>query len=169
MRIRQTMTRAAAVSASALLVVGLAACGGGSDDSSTDTGDAASRTEEQTEGEGEGDSQASAGDICEATDVLTEMSSTMADVDPNDLQATLDQLEELTATVEGVEAPAEVADDWGTMATSLRGVTDSLQGAVDDPTDTEAMTKVSEAMSSLSDESFQEAGQAVSTYTAENC
>ncbi len=40
---------------------------------------------------------------------------------------------------------------------------------VDDPSDSEAMSKVSESMATLSDESFQKSAQAISTYAAENC
>lgn len=166
MRNRQTITRTAAVTTSALLAFALAACGGGSDDgSASDTGsEGGSTTEESPQPEAGGD------DVCGATEALTEMSSAMSDIDPNDLQATMDKLEDLTSTIEAVDQPpAEIADDWDALSSSFRDVTDSLGAVVDDPSDSEAMSKVSESMATLSDESFQKSAQAISTYAAENC
>ena len=165
MRTRQTITRTAAVTTSALLALALAACGG-SDDGATSEGGAegGSTTEESPQAESGGD------DVCGATEVLTDMSSAMSDVDPSDLQATMDKLEDLTSTLEGVDAPpAEIADDWDALSSSFREVTDSLGAVVDDPSDSKAMSKVSEAMATLSDQSFQDSAQAISAYTAENC
>ena len=169
MRNRQTITRTAAVTTSALLAFALAACGGGSDEGGSTSegsaeGGAATEESPQAEAEAGGD------DVCGATEVLTDMSTAMGDVDPSDLQATMDKLEELTGTLEAVDQPpAEIADDWDALSSSFREVTDSLGAVVDDPSDSEAMSKVSEAMSTLSDQSFQESAQAISTYTAENC
>ncbi|MFC8921200.1 hypothetical protein [Cellulosimicrobium sp. NPDC057127] len=179
MRIRNTIsTTTTALATSALLVLGLAACGSdGESDAATEETASAEVTEEspaeedpaeespaeETEADGE------TADVCAATESLESLSTEMTNIDQNDPQAAIDTFEELTATLEGVEPPAEIADDWSTMATSFRTVTDGLSGALADPSSPEAMTKVSEAMSAMSDASFQEAAQNVGAYTTANC
>lgn len=179
MRIRNTFsTTTTALATSALLVLGLAACGSGDDEGSasaeetTTSAEATEETpaEEETAAEDTEEPQAEGdADVCAATATLEEMSSQMTNIDPNNPQEGLDTLEQLTATLEGVEPPAEIAGDWSTMATTFRSVTDGLSSALADPTAPEAMTKVSDAMSAMTEESFQQAGQNVSTYTATNC
>jgi hypothetical protein len=180
MRIRNTIsTTTTALATSALLVLGLAACGsdgGESDAAAEETTTSAEATEEtpaeeETTAEETEEPQAEGGDadICAATATLEEVSSEMGNIDPNNPQQGLDTLEQLTTTLEDVEPPAEIAGDWSTMATTFRSVTDGLSSALADPTAPEAMTKVSDAMSAMTEESFQQAGQNVSTYTATNC
>ena len=172
MRNRLPMTRATAVAAAAVLTLGLAACSGSDDSGSDDSAGAETSAAEESAAEEDAPADEAApagGDICEATSVLEDMSSTLSDVDPTDLQATMDSFEDLVTTVEGVEPPAEIADDWNTIATSFRGMADGLQAAVDDPTDADARSNVQEAMTAISGQEFQDAGQAVSTYTAANC
>jgi hypothetical protein len=176
MRNRQTITRATAVAASAQIALGLAACSGSGSDgdagaSADESAPAESATEESpTEDAPAEDDAASGGDVCSAVQVLTETSSALGDVDPKNLDPTIDQLEELTGTLEGVsEPPAEIADDWETLTTAFRTATDALGKAVADPEAADAQTNIADAMTAMTDASFQEAGQAVGTYTAENC
>ncbi|WP_216093483.1 hypothetical protein [Cellulosimicrobium cellulans] len=179
MRIRNTFsTTTTALATSALLVLGLAACGSGDDEAApaeetTKSAEATeeSPAEEETPAEETEEPQAEGGDadICAASATLEEMSSEMGNIDPNNPQAGLDTLEQLTSTLEGVEPPAEIAGDWSTMATTFRSVTDGLSSALADPTAPDAMTKVSDAMSAMTEESFQQAGQNVTAYTATNC
>lgn len=176
MRNRLTMTRAAAVAAAALLSLGLAACSGSGDSGSGEGTPAAeeqaaeeSPAEESPAEEAPAD-EAAGGDVCGAVQALTEASSAMGDVDPADLQPTVDKLEELTTTLEGVgEPPAEIADDWETLTTSFRTATDGLGAAAEDPTDAEAMTKLQDAMSAMTGSEFQESAQAVGTYAGTHC
>ncbi|GAB3087190.1 hypothetical protein GCM10027054_08390 [Isoptericola nanjingensis] len=176
MRNRLTMTRAAAVAAAALLSLGLAACSGSGDSGSGEGTPAAeeqaaeeSPAEESPAEEAPAD-EAAGGDVCGAVQALTEASSAMGDVDPADLQPTVDKLEELTTTLEGVgEPPAEIADDWETLTTSFRTATDGLSAAAEDPTDAEAMTKLQDAMSAMTGSEFQESAQAVGTYAGTHC
>jgi len=174
------MTRATSVAAGALLVLGLTACGGSgdSDETSSDTNAAAEEqpgeeAQEEAQGEEAPQDEAAAedgGDVCSAFDSLTSASSALSSADPTDLQPTLDQLEELTGTLEGVSSPpAEIADDWGVLATSFRSVTDGLGEAAADPTAADAMTKVSDAMSTMTGHEFQDAAQAVGTYAGTHC
>jgi len=174
MRNRLTMTRATAVAAAALLSLGLAACSG-SGDSGSGSGEGTPAAEEQAPEESTAEEEAPAdeaagGDVCGAVQALTEASSAMGDVDPSDLQPTVDKLEELTTTLEGVgEPPAEIADDWATLTTSFRTATDGLGAAAENPTDAEAMTKLQDAMSAMTGSEFQEAATAVGTYAGTNC
>jgi hypothetical protein len=176
MRNRMSMTRATAVAAGALLTLGLAACSG-SGDADQGASDAGTAAEEQPTEEAPAEEtpqdEAGAeegGDVCTAFESLTSASSALSSADPTDLQPTLDQLEELTGTLEGVsEPPAEIADDWATLTTSFRSVTDGLSEAAEDPTATDAMTKVNDAMSTMTGQEFQDAAQAVGTYAGTNC
>ncbi|MFE5309657.1 hypothetical protein [Isoptericola sp. NPDC056578] len=174
MRNRLTMTRATAVAAAALLSLGLAACSG-SGDSGSGSGEGTPAAEEQAPEESPAEEEAPAdeaagGDVCGAVQALTEASSAMGDVDPSDLQPTVDKLEDLTTTLESVgEPPAEIADDWEALTTSFRTATDGLSAAAEDPTDAEAMTKLQDAMSAMTGSEFQEAAQAVGTYAGTNC
>ncbi|MCK9792925.1 hypothetical protein M1843_04075 [Isoptericola sp. 4D.3] len=176
MSIRQTKTRATAVAASALIALGLAACSG-SGDADAGSSDAATSAAEETPAEetpaeetpAEEDAAAE-GDVCSAVASLTDASAAMSDVDPTDLQPTVDKLEELTTTLEGVgEPPAEIADDWNTLTTSFRTASDGLSAAAEDPTDTEAMGKLQEAMSAMTASDFQDAAQSVGTYAGTHC
>lgn len=175
MRNRLTMTRATAVAAAALLTLGLAACSG-SGDSGSGSGEGTPAAEEQApdetpaEEDAPADEAAGGDDVCSAVEALTEASSAMGDVDPSDLQPTVDKLEELTATLEGVsEPPAEIADDWKTLTTSFRTAADGIGAAAGDPTDAEAMTKLQDAMSAMTGSEFQESAQAVGTYAGTHC
>ncbi|MFE5338289.1 hypothetical protein ACFQ8E_20435 [Isoptericola sp. NPDC056573] len=179
MRNRLTMTRATAVAAAALLSLGLAACSG-SGDSGSGSGEGTPAAEEQAPEESPAEEspaeeeapadEAAGGDVCGAVQALTEASSAMGDVDPSDLQPTVDKLEDLTTTLESVgEPPAEIADDWEALTTSFRTATDGLSAAAEDPTDAEAMTKLQDAMSAMTGSEFQEAAQAVGTYAGTNC
>jgi len=164
--ITRATTRATAVAAAALLTLGLAACSG-SDDSGSGEGTTAAG--EQAAEESPAD-EAAGGDVCGAVQSLTEASSAMSDVDPSDLQPTVDKLEELTTTLEGVsEPPAEIADDWETLTTSFRTASDGIGAAAENPTDAESMTKLQDAMSAMTGSEFQEAAQAVGTYAGTNC
>lgn len=169
---RLTMTRATAVAAAALLTLGLAAC---SDSGESGSGEGTPAAEEQAPDETPADEDAPAdeaagGDVCSAVQALTEASSAMGDVDPSDLQPTVDKLEELTATLEGVsEPPAEIADDWEALTTSFRTAADGIGAAAEDPTDAEAMSKLQDAMSAMTGSEFQESAQAVGTYAGTNC
>ena len=178
MRNRLSITKTTtALATSALLVLGLAACGGSGNDEETpaeettsveETTDAAEEpTEEETteDVEAEGD----ATDICAASTAIQQIGTELSSIDQSDPQAGLDKLDELTATLEAVEPPAEIAADWTTVATTFRSVTDGLSTALADPTAPDAMTKVSEAMTAMTDESFQTSGEAIGTYTAANC
>ncbi|MFI2105191.1 hypothetical protein ACH436_18010 [Isoptericola sp. NPDC019693] len=181
MRNRLTMTRATAVAAAALLSLGLAACGGSGDagsdegtpaaeEQATDDTAEESPAEESPAEEEAPAGEAAGGDVCSAVQSLTEASSAMSDVDPTDLQPTVDKLEELTTTLEGVdEPPAEIADDWEALTTSFRTASDGLAAAAEDPTDAEAMTKLQDAMSAMTGSEFQESAQAVGTYAGTNC
>ncbi|MEL7977210.1 hypothetical protein AAG589_15200 [Isoptericola sp. F-RaC21] len=177
MRNRLTMTRATALAAGALLTLGLAACSGSGDSGSDSSGEGTTTAaeeqapEESTAAEEEAPAdEAAGGDVCGAVQSLTEASSAMSDVDPSDLQPTVDKLEELTTTLEGVsEPPAEIADDWGTLTTSFRTASDGIAAAAENPTDAESMTKLQDAMSAMTGSEFQEAAQAVGTYAGTNC
>ncbi|GAB6937012.1 hypothetical protein ACQP60_20350 [Isoptericola variabilis] len=171
--ITRATTRATAVAAAALLTLGLAACSG-SGDSGSGSGEGTAAAEEQAPEESAAEEapaeEAAGGDVCGAVQALTDASSAMSDVDPSDLQPTVDKLEELTATLEGVsEPPAEIADDWETLATSFRTATDGIGAAAENPTDAESMTKLQDAMSAMTGSEFQEAAQAVGTYAGTNC
>ena len=178
MRIRNTFsTTTTALATSALLVLGLAACGSGDDEAAapaeetTTSAEAEESPAEETPAEETEEPQAEGdgADVCAASATLEEMSSEMGNIDPNNPQEGLDTLEQLTTTLEAVEAPDEIAGDWSTMATTFRSVTDGLSSALADPAAPDAMTKVSDAMSAMTEESFQQAGQNVSMYTATNC
>lgn len=173
MRNRQTMTRATAVAASALIALGLAACSGSgdSDAGSTGAGTAAEeQTTEETPAEESPAEEVAGDDVCGAVQALTDASSAMSDVDPSDLQPTLDKLEEITTTLEAVdEPPAEIADDWETLTTSFRTATDGLSTAVENPTDADAMSKINDAMTAMTGQEFQDAAQAVGTYAGTHC
>lgn len=170
--ITRATTRATAVAAAALLTLGLAACSGSGDSGS---GEGTTAAEEQAPEESPAEEEAPAdeaagGDVCGAVQALTDASSAMSDVDPSDLQPTVDKLEELTTTLEGVsEPPAEIADDWETLTTSFRTASDGIGAAAEDPTDSEAITKLQDAMSAMTGSEFQEAAQAVGTYAGTNC
>jgi len=169
--ITRATTRATAVAAAALLTLGLAACSG-SDDSGSGEGTPAAQEQapEESPAEEAPADEAAGGDVCGAVQALTDASSAMSDVDPSDLQPTVDKLEELTTTLEGVsEPPAEIADDWETLATSFRTATDGIGAAAENPTDAESMTKLQDAMSAMTGSEFQEAAQAVGTYAGTNC
>ncbi|WP_139316057.1 hypothetical protein [Cellulosimicrobium sp. CUA-896] len=183
MRIRNTIsTTTTALATSALLVLGLAACGadgGETDDAaaeettSTEAAEQSPAEEDSAEVEAEGaedeGAQDGATDVCAATDTLEQLSTEMTSIDQDDPQAAIDTFEQLTTTLEDVEPPAEIADDWTTMATTFRSVTDGLSSALEDPSNPDAMSKVSDAMSAMTDESFQQAGQSVGAYTTANC
>ncbi|WP_139820943.1 hypothetical protein [Krasilnikoviella flava] len=179
MRNRMSLTRATAVAAGALLTLGLAACSGAGDSQERSSSDAGTAAEEQPTEEALAEEspqeeapaeEGADGDVCAAFDSLTSASSALSSADPADLQPTLDKLEELTTTLEGVsEPPAEIADDWGTLTTSFRSVTDGLSEAAEDPTATDAMTKVNDAMSTMTGQEFQDAVQGVGTYAGTHC
>ncbi|MFD6179305.1 MULTISPECIES: hypothetical protein [unclassified Isoptericola] len=167
MRNRQTMTRASALAASALLALGLAACSSGDGDGSTDGSTTAAESQETPQEE---DAAAAGGDFCDAVQALTDASSAMGDVDPSDLQPTVDKLDELTTTMEGVtEPPAEVADDWTTLTTAFRTATDGIETAAKDPTDADSMSQLQDAMTAMTSSEFTDAAKSVGTYAGTNC
>ncbi|MCA5892166.1 hypothetical protein LEP48_02230 [Isoptericola sp. NEAU-Y5] len=174
MRTHKTATRTAALATSVVLALGLAACGGSDDDqgaeaATTEQSAPAEETPAEEEAPAEG-TDVAGDDVCGASQVLTEASSTMSAIDPSEPEAAVAQLEELTGTLEAVDnPPAEIADDWNTLATSFRAVTDGLGEVVENPTDPESMTKVSDAMALMNGTEFSEAAQAVGTYTGVNC
>ncbi|MFE6968780.1 hypothetical protein [Isoptericola sp. NPDC057653] len=168
MRNRQTMTRASAIAASALIALGLAACSGSGDGDTGSTDGGATAAEEQETPQEE--AAAGGDDVCSAVEALTDASSAMSDVDPSDLQPTVDKLEELTTTLEGVsEPPAEIADDWATLTTSFRTATDGIGAAAKNPTDADSMTKLQDAMTAMTGSEFTDAAQSVGTYAGTNC
>jgi hypothetical protein len=180
MRIRNTLsTTTTTIATSALLVLGLAACGSGDGDAAApveETTTSAEATEEtlaeeteETEETEEPQAEGGYADICDASAAFGEMSSELGALDPNDAQESLDTLEQLTTTLEGVEPPAEIADDWGVMATAFRSFSEGLSIALADPSAPDAMTRVTDAMSAMTDESFLQAGQNVDAYTTANC
>ncbi|WP_159792959.1 hypothetical protein [Puerhibacterium puerhi] len=178
MRTRLTRTTTA-LATTAVLALSLAACGGSGDETDaaaeeTTASADATPTEEETAAEEtpaeetpaeEETADAGAGDVCAASETLQDMSS----IDTSDPAAAIAAFDELTTEFESVEPPAEIADDWNTVATSFREYTDTIQSVLDDPTAEDAVTKASDAAQALMSDEFMEAGTSISTYTATNC
>jgi hypothetical protein len=173
---RTRLTRTTALATTAVLALSLAACSGSGDESTDAAGEETSASADATPTEEESaaeetpaeDESAAAGassDVCAASQTLQDMSN----IDTSDPAAAIAAFDELTTEFESVDPPAEIADDWNTVATSFREYTDTVQSVLDDPSAEDAVTKASDAAQALMSEEFMQAGTSISTYTATNC
>lgn len=181
MRNRLTTTTAA-LATTALLTLGLAACSGSGDDAASDASPSASAatsdgspsadetatTGTDEPGAEETSAAGTAGGICGAQAVLTELQTDMAAADPSDPSAAAAQLEEHTAELEAMEPPAEVAEDWGVLTSGFRSLTDAMAAVAADPAAADP-NQLTDTLSLVTNEDFQRATQSVFTYTATNC
>jgi methyl-accepting chemotaxis protein len=150
------LTRTAVVATAAALTLGLSACTGS---------DAPSGAEGSPEPSG----PTGPVTLCEATAQLDELSSQFQEFDPTQLDEARASLEEITSTLENVDPPAEVADSVETVRTQLTELSDAVNRAVDNPLDADAVSKATESIQSMSEQTFTDATTEIQQYTEANC
>jgi hypothetical protein len=158
---------ARAVSATAAVLL-LTACSGGSDDesaSSTSSAASSSAAESSSEApESSGEAPASDSEFCtEATQINERISTSLSETDSDSLSQ---NLQTISDEIGAVEPPAEIADDWNTLADALGQAAGALDGV--DLTDPE---QAAQAQAELGDLQTQlgDAGTNVEAYLREQC
>jgi hypothetical protein len=174
MRMRLTRTTTA-LATTAVLALTLTACGGSGDEStdaaaeettaSADTTPTAQESAAEETPSAEAEAEGASSDVCAASETLQDM----ANIDTSDPAAAIAAFDDLTTEFESVDPPAEIADDWNTVATSFREYTDTVKTVLDDPSAEDAASKASDAAQALMSDEFMQAGTSISTYTATNC
>jgi hypothetical protein len=151
--VRSHLTRTSALACAVALSLGLAACSGSGSESDPDA-------------------SATAGGpaaFCALTAELDEAGAARTDVDPNNPKEFAATLEDLTARIETVDAPAEVADAVDTVSAGLRSYTDGLSEVLADPKSEDAMTRFTEAMEAITNQEYSDALTEITEYTRANC
>ncbi|GAA4720937.1 hypothetical protein GCM10023216_07490 [Isoptericola chiayiensis] len=140
---RSTLPRAGAAATTLLLALGLAACSGGADD-------------------------AEAQAFCDSFDALEDLTTELGEVDYSDPEAATSSLEQITAEIESIEAPEEIADDYAVVSSAFRTFTDTASEALADPENVDQQA-MSEATAAMGGEEFTAATTALNDYTNEHC
>ena len=156
---RSSLIARGACTTAALLLV--AACGGSSeDDSASSTPSAASSSAAESSSEApESDSE-----FCtQASQINERISSSLSESDSESLS---ENLQTISDEISAVEPPAEIADDWNSLAGALGQAADALEGV--DLTDPE---QAAQAQADLTDlqEQLGDAGTNVETYLRDEC
>jgi hypothetical protein len=151
------LTRTAVVATAAALTLGLSAC------------TAASDAPSGAEGSPETSGPTGPVTLCEATAQLDELTSQFQEFDPTQLDEARASLEEITATLENVDPPAEVADSVETVRAQFAELSDAVNQAVENPLDTGAVSDVTDAIQSMSEQTFTDATTEIQQYTEANC
>jgi hypothetical protein len=137
----------------------LTACGGGSDDesaSSTTSAAPSSTAASSSAAAGSG-----SGFCSEAQTVLGEFgSSVSAATDPSQAEQ---QFRQAAEQIRGIEPPAEIADDWNTLADGLEKIAGTVAGATDN-NDPEAAAQFTAQVQDL-----QDSATGVATYLQQEC
>ncbi|GAA1990678.1 hypothetical protein GCM10009718_30500 [Isoptericola halotolerans] len=138
---RNHLSRTTALAAAGVLTLSLAACGG---------------------------SDESAQAFCDSFGSMDELTADLQNVDPNDPDAAVASLEQLTAEVESIEAPAEISDSYAVITSAFRTFSDAATETLSDLENADP-TALTEAMGAFTDEEFTAASTELEEYTAENC
>ena len=157
----------------ALSVSLLAGCGGGDDSdasgSDASPGEVGESPESGSPSEPTGDETAES--FCEevqaAEDALTDATENLDVTDPDGAVAALDDAVE---ALRGVDAPAEIADDWEAIVSSAESMLDAIDEL--DLSDPESVAQQLEDLSAQLEEdaaALEEAGDRVDEYLSEEC
>ncbi len=157
---RNHRARTVALVSAAALTLGLAACSGGSSPES----DAGASPAADAAATADGPAA-----FCDAVATLDELSSAPGGVDTTNPEEAIASLEEMTETLEGLDAPAEVADAVDTVSNGFRSYTDGLSEVLADPKGEEAMTRLTEAMEGVTSQEFTEATAELEEYSQASC
>jgi len=145
----------------------LTACGGDDDEAASSTTSAATSTSPAAWSSGvESSSEAPQADsaFCtEASQINERITSSLSETDSDSLA---ESLQTISDEIGAVEPPAEIADDWNTLADALARAAGALEGV--DLTDPE---QAAQAQSELTDLQTQlgDAGTNVETYLRDEC
>jgi hypothetical protein len=152
------IARGVSVTAAVLLMT---ACSGGSDDeSASSSSPAASSSAAETSSE----APASDSEFCtEATQINERITTSLSEADSASLS---DNLQTISDEISAVEPPAEIADDWNTLAGALGKAADALEGV--DLTDPEQAAQAQAELGNLQTE-LGDAGTNVETYLRDQC
>ncbi|PJI93886.1 hypothetical protein [Luteimicrobium subarcticum] len=103
----------------------------------------------------DGDTGAASADFCQGFEDMTKGASSLMGTDADSLK----QLKELTTTLDAVQAPAEVADDWATITDYFDDAYAAIKAQ-----DSSKLLALTDRQSDL-----QDAATAVGTYAGTNC
>ncbi|MCK0118270.1 hypothetical protein BCE75_109156 [Isoptericola sp. CG 20/1183] len=138
---RSPLSRTTALAAAGVLTLSLAACGG---------------------------SDESAQAFCDSFTSVDDLTSDLQGIDPSDPDAAIATLEDLTAQVEAIEAPEEVADSYAVVTSAFRSFTDTVSAALADPENADPAA-LTEATGSFTSEEFSGAIAELDEFSAANC
>jgi hypothetical protein len=150
----------------ALSVSLLAGCGG-DDDSDASRSDASPESVSPSEPTGDGTADAFCEEVQAAEDALNDATENLDVTDPEEAAAAL---EDAVEALRGVDAPAEIADDWEAIVASAESMLDAIDEL--DLSNPESVGQQLEDLTTqLEDDAaaLEEAGDRVDEYLSEEC
>ena len=160
----------------ALVVVVLGGCGGGDDDPGVGsdpaaTGDSSAVPTAEPSADATDDSGGSGGDFCSDIEAAgEELQEISEDPDLTDPETALGATEETLETLQSIDPPAEIADDWSLVVSYIEGVADGLRDL--DATDPAGMVQQLEELGAELEQqfaAFEEAGTRIDQYLRDEC
>ena len=160
---RPTLTLASRAAAGAAAVVLLSACGGSDgDDAASSSGSPSSSAAETSE---PSEAPEASSEFCQqAADIPDRVGSSFTEA--NDPAALTESFRNAAEEIRAIEPPAEIADDWASIADGLEQAATALDGV--DLNDPQAASQVQADLQELQGQ-LQTSGTNVETYLREEC
>src|SRR4051812_10270800 len=164
---RRTLTLCRTGLAGVAAAVLLTACSGSDDSSASSSSSAVESTSASagdSSGSGSAGGDAATGEFCtQAFDAFGQLSSVSTSNDP---AVVVPALQQLTTSLDAIDAPAEISGDWGTLVDALQQLVDTA-GSLD-LTTPEGLQQFQQAEAQLTSQ-VGDAQSNVSTYITQNC